>query len=403
MSWTETIFGNFVQVNPRVDLERGTDYSFIPMEIIEPDNKFITAKNERTFTGGGARFSNGDTIFARITPCLEHGKIAKVKGLSTNDGFGSTEYFVFRAIPDKSDPDFVYYLSKSATIKEPAIKSMVGSSGRQRADKNVVAGLKIHVPNIIQQKRIADVFNGYDDLIENNLRRIELLENAARLIYKEWFVKLNFPGREHTKIVDGLPEGWHMGTVGELASVQSGYAFKSLDWQTDGNPVIKIKNIDNNTIDIINCDCVPDMIAEKAIKFKLSAGDLLIAMTGATIGKIGIMPRTNQPYYLNQRVGLFKSKHESIDIIPFLFVLFNTENAQSQIVNFAAGAAQPNISGGQIEAVKTIISPDKILKMFSEYVVPILNQREILAAQNEQLKKARDILLPKLMTGEIAV
>jgi type I restriction enzyme S subunit len=381
MSWTETTFKEFVT------LQRGFDLPASQMKEgdipVLGSTNIIGYHNEAKANPPGVITGRSGTI-GKLQfvdkPYWPHNTSLWVKDFKSNY------------------PKFVYY--KMQTID---FERFNGGASVPTLNRNNLDNLAIIVPSLPTQIVLADFLSHYDSLIENNLRRIELLENAARLIYKEWFVKLNFPGREHTKIVDGMPEGWHMGTVGELASVQSGYAFKSLDWQTDGNPVIKIKNIDNNTIDIINCDCVPDMIAEKAIKFKLSAGDLLIAMTGATIGKIGIMPRTNQPYYLNQRVGLFKSKHESIDIIPFLFVLFNTENAQSQIVNFAAGAAQPNISGGQIEAVKTIISPDKILKMFSEYVVPILNQREILAAQNEQLKKARDILLPKLMTGEIAV
>lgn len=126
-------------------------------------------------------------------------------------------------------------------------------------------------------------------------------------------------------------------------------------------------------------------------------------MTGATVGKIGIMPKTVNQYYLNQRVGLFRPLTQQFNPIPFLFVLFNTENAQSQVINKAAGAAQPNISGGQIESIETIIPDYRMLEVFTDYVNPIFAQRENLKSQNEQLKLARDILLPKLMTGEITV
>src|SRR5690606_15720896 len=121
-----------------------------------------------------------------------------------------------------------------------------------------------------EQIKIADILVQYDDLIENNRRRIQLLEESARLLYQEWFVHLRFPGHEQVKIIDGVPEGWEESTIGSLASVQSGYAFKSKDWLDAGNPVIKIKNITGDgTYDRDDCQCVYDNVVEKAQKFKL--------------------------------------------------------------------------------------------------------------------------------------
>jgi len=168
MSWDTIAFSELVEFPPKVSLEKDELYDNIPMDVVDGGIKYVQEINQRVYTGGGAKFGNGDTIFARITPCLENGKIAKVKGLEKEVGFGSTEFFVFRAKENISDPDFIYYLAKTDLVRQPAIKSMVGASGRQRADKGVVEQIK--VPNIPlpTQRKIASILSGYDDLIENN-------------------------------------------------------------------------------------------------------------------------------------------------------------------------------------------------------------------------------------------
>jgi len=111
MSWREIAFGDFAEVQPQVKLEKGTAYSFIEMSNVEPHAKSVDPRSTRIWKGsGGAKFENGDVIFARITPCLEHGKTAKVDNLTDSRGFGSTEFFVFRGQEGISDPDYIYYL-----------------------------------------------------------------------------------------------------------------------------------------------------------------------------------------------------------------------------------------------------------------------------------------------------
>ena len=213
-NWRKVMFGDFAEIQPQVALEKGTNYSFIEMSDVKPHTKSVRPGCSRIWKGGGgSKFENGDVIFARITPCLEHGKTAKVSGLTDARGFGSTEFFVFRARERISNPDFIYYLSCSPVIRGPAIKSMIGASGRQRAQKTVVENTIVRVPGLEQQDQIASILSAYDNLIENNQRRIHLLEQAARLLYKEWFIHLRFPGHEHTKIKDGIPKGWGISSM----------------------------------------------------------------------------------------------------------------------------------------------------------------------------------------------
>lgn len=324
---------------------------------------------------------------AIVPPSLAGGNIARQVGLI--------------ALRPDIDARFAMYFLMSPNGRAELF-TLTGGAVQQVINLADLKRVKIPTPPLSKQRKIAAILSGYDDLFENNLKRIALLEEAARQLYKEWFVRLRFPGHEHTSIVDGVPEGWSEGVIGTLAKVQSGYAFKSRDWLTEGNPVIKIKNIDNNTLDIDNCQCVSDEVAESAIKFQLQEGDFLIAMTGATIGKIGIMPRTQKRYYLNQRVGILRPTFEP-NPIPFLFTFFNTENAQSQVLNLAGGAAQPNISPRQIESIKFLLPPESLFSTFIESCHPLFNQRLVLLEQNEKLKQASDLLLPRLMSGEILV
>jgi type I restriction enzyme S subunit len=183
--------------------------------------------------------------------------------------------------------------------------------------------------------------------------------------------------------------------------VKSGFAFKGADWTDEGFPVIKIKNIGNNDIDLTDCSLIPENIAEAAAKFKLNAGDLLIAMTGATVGKIGMMPKTETSFYLNQRVGIFKPKVENVEL--FLFCFYNEPSAKDAVESLASGAAQPNISGGQLESIKLFYPK---FETVTEFGNSIKSQFELiwnLKQQNAKLREARDILLPRLMSGEVEV
>ena len=149
-------FSDFVYMNPAEKLPKGTTARKISMDQIEPYKKFVNSDNFEAYSGG-TKFRNGDTIMARITPCLENGKTAFVSKLEVDEvAFGSTEYIVLRAKEGVSLPDFVYYLTISSLIREPAIKSMVGSSGRQRVQQSVLDELEIPYFSIEQQQHIVD-------------------------------------------------------------------------------------------------------------------------------------------------------------------------------------------------------------------------------------------------------
>ena len=160
--------GDFAEFNPKESLPKGTVAKKISMDILQPFCRDISTFTTEEYNGG-AKFRNGDTIMARITPCLENGKTAKVNILQDGEvGFGSTEYVVFRAKAEVSDPDFLFYLICSPYVRNPAIKSMVGSSGRQRVQTSVLEQLEIDVPPLDIQKQIGSILKSLDDKIQIN-------------------------------------------------------------------------------------------------------------------------------------------------------------------------------------------------------------------------------------------
>ncbi|WP_158549948.1 restriction endonuclease subunit S [Runella aurantiaca] len=262
---------------------------------------------------------------------------------------------------------------------------------------------KISLPPLHIQQKIASILSAYDELIENNKQRIKLLEEMAEEIYKEWFVRLRFPNYENTEFVDGLPKGWENGSIGSLYNVKSGFAFKSEDFGEIGYPIIKIRNIDNLEVDTINCDRYSGEINDRIKKFEIQNGDLLVAMTGATIGKVALFYTQNEPYYLNQRVGKFFNKSKVAFNQAFIYQFTKTDDFKSSVNNFALGAAQPNISGEQIENIKLLIPHSEVLASFSKLVGIMIDEIFILKSKNQLLQQTRDLLLPRLISGKLSV
>ena len=295
--------------------------------------------------------------------------------LTTNQGFKNI------TPNEKCDSVFLFYCLKNNV---EYLKSLGVGATYPELSATRLRDVKLFIPPIATQRKISAILSAYDDLIENNLKRIKLLEEKAFLNYKKVM--------KNELLVEGK--------IGNLAEVKSGFAFKSNIWSEEGFPVIKIKNIGNNDIDLIHCSFVPENVAALASNFKLNTGDLLIGMTGY-VGKIGMMPKTNTAYYLNQRVGIFKPKVKNAEI--FLFCFFNEPSSKKTVESLASGTAQPNISGSQIERIKMFYPVFEIVEKFGDSIKCLFELIWNLKQQNAKLREASDILLPKLMSGRIEV
>ncbi|HEY5123184.1 MAG TPA: restriction endonuclease subunit S [Ignavibacteria bacterium] len=384
-------FAELVEFPPSVKLEKGEIYDNIPMDVVDGGNKYVQKIGKKVYTGGGSKFSNGDTIFARITPCLENGKIAKVKNLEEESGFGSTEFFVFRAKENISDPDFIYYLAKTNLIRQPAIKSMVGASGRQRADKGVVENILVPKIPLPTQFKIASILSSYDDLIEINLKQIRLLEEKAVLSYKQIrYSKTN----------------WQKTIIGELATVTSSKRIYLSDYIQEGIPFYRSKEIiAKSNFESIHNPLFISVVKYTEIKEKFGvpiSGDLLITSVG-TIGFIHLVNDDDGDFYFKDGNLIWIRNFIYPELTYFLFLKFRSPEFRNLLNSVAIGSSQKALT---IETVKKLIieipNSDSLFN-FNEIIKTILKFINNLQKQNAKLREARDILLPRLITGEIEV
>lgn len=222
-----------IACNPTVKLEKGEKYNLVDIDSIQVGTRYVKGKELQTFEGkSGCRFQNGDTVMARITPCLENGKIAQIQ-CESEKGFGSTELLVFRGIKDKTDSDYVFSLMSTEYIRNLSANSMSGASGRQRADLSFIKNIKWDFPSLSVQQRIASILNNYDKLIQNYQKQIEDLQNIASELYKEWFVRFRFPGHEKATFENGIPVGWKYEKLETYADISTGKCNRE-DAEEDG-------------------------------------------------------------------------------------------------------------------------------------------------------------------------
>lgn len=384
-NWQMMKFKDFADTSPSVKLERGKEYPFIPMDVVDGQHKFPLEVERKTFSGGGSKFANGDTIFARITPCLENGKIAMVKDVKERVGFGSTEFFVFRGKDGVSDPDFIYYLSRTDTICDPAIKSMVGASGRQRADKAVVDNVQIMAPALPQQKQIADILSTYDDLIENNTKRIKVLEEIAQAIYREWFVYFRFPGHEKVKMTDSktefdkVPEGWAVKNLGDKVNIFRG------------------KNITKNTIVEGKIPVVAGGLGPAYFHNKANAEGpvITVSASGANAGYVNLY---HEDIWASDCSYINKS---STSFVYYYYLLL--KDRQVEVTGLQRGSAQPHVYPKDLARLSIADAPEELTRAFEEKANSLFGVINNLQVRNQKLRQARDLLLPKLVSGEIEV
>ena len=400
--WKKVKFLDVVSLNPRVKLEKGAEYAFVEMSNASETSRNPQENVTAIYKGGGAKFEYGDTVIARIEPCLQNGKAFFCQ---YEMGFGSTEFLVFRPLSEElMDKVFLYYYMRQDRIREAMAKTMVGASGRQRVNNSIFNSLEIPLPSLTTQHRIATILSRYDSLIENYQKQIKLLEEAAQRLYKEWFVDLRFPGHENTTIIDGVPEGWEVVTLNDVTSkITTGLnPRKNFVLGNGNNYYVTIKNMANNTIYLDDkCDKVDDDALEKINKRSdLETGDILFSGIG-TIGRVCLIDIPTNNWNVSESVFTLRAK----DIVSkeFMYLMLLGTDIQNYCQAHAHGAAQKGIRMADLKAYKFSLAPRKIMQDFKRKVAPYINNVSRIQSQLRLLTEARDRLLPKLMSGEIEV
>ena len=387
-------FLDCIDVNPKISLEKSKIVPFIEMGNVSTIYRNPVAVERKPFDSG-VKFQDGDTVVARITPCLQNGKRFYCKNIGT--GFGSTEYLVFRPKNESIDNLYLYYFMKTEFIKQSMINSMVGATGRQRVNNDVFKNIEVNFPDKEKQIKIGKILSAYDDLIENNQKQIKLLEEAAQRLYKEWFVDLRFPGYETTPIIDGVPEGWRKSFVGECAIIL----------RRGISPAYH----ENGKFTVINQKCIRQTVVdfdearkqEKAYSDDLNLldSDTVICSTGAgTLGRVGQIFGNHPKTTFDSHITLVRAN----EMIGKQYLFHVLKSYQNYLMGMGKGSTnQLELSRNTIQELTVYVPTFELKIKFEALVQPIHDKISLLNKKIKYLYEARDRLLPKLMSGELEV
>jgi type I restriction enzyme S subunit len=386
MSWKTICIGDLGKVitgntPPKKDPEfYGDDYKFIKPTDMDIDARYTTITEDHYSLKAYEKYKK--SLIPPLSTCVVTiGSIGKKITLTDDNSF--VNQAVNAVIPkiDEYDPFFVFYALKNLlpNVKEADTGA---SSGRENVSKSNFMSLPLNVPNSLKtQKRIGLVLSSFDDLIENNIKRIKLLEQAAQNIYKEWFVHLRFPGHENIPINEetGLPEGWEEKALGEFTEIKKG---KNITKSTiiEGNVPVVAGGLKpayyNNTPNTIN-------------------PVITVSASGANAGYVNI--------YLED-IWASDCSYIDTNLSDSIFFIHNLLSHQQDLIfGMQRGAAQPHVYPKDLKRTEFLIPAKDIIIKFEEQVSPQYKMKRVLLSQNQKLKAARDILLPRLMNRTIEV
>ncbi len=290
-----------------------------------------------------------------------------------------------RPLTDRVLPEYIGYYLRTPIFraKISAFSSIITRASLKNAD---LLRLTVELPNLQTQNKIASILSAYDNLIENNKKRIKLLEQMAQRLYQEWFVRFRFPGYEKAKFVDGIPQGWEYGRLSEVISLLDSKRIPLSSMERD--------RMERN---------YPYYGAAGQLGF---VEDFIFDGTYLLLGEDGSVITEDGYPYLQYVWGKFWVNNHAHIIeqrgnysVEFLYCMFKKMNVQSIVT----GVAQPKISQGRLFMKKVLLPSDIVLKAFNEKIQPLFSQIKVLTEQNKKLTKQRDLLLPRLMSGKLAV
>ena len=418
--WCEMLFSEAVQVNPLIRLERGVIYPFVDMASVRPGARNVYPPEEREFRGGGAKFHSGDTLMARITPCLENGKIARYVAQGPElEAHGSTEFIVLRGRPNVTDNDFAYYLTGWNMVRDYAIGQMTGTSGRQRVPTDSLDHLIVPIPPLSEQRAIAHILGTLDDKIELNRRMNETLEEMARALFKSWFVDFDpvrakmerrwcrgeslpgMPAELYDLFPDGMvdselgeiPSGWEVRALGDVA-MESRVSVKPSEIEI-GTPLIALEHMPRRCIALSDWG-VADEVGSN--KFRFERGDILYGKLRPYFHKVGIAPLD----------GVCST--DIVIVAPaadcwFGFVLGHISS--TAFVEYtdttSTGTRMPRTKWSDMARYTVALPGRELAEAFTFQIQPWTDRIVSGIHESRALAARRDMLLPRLISGKLQV
>jgi len=361
-----------------------------PKDLAGYEARYVSS-GERDISDEGLRNSSAkllpaETVVLSTRAPVGYVAIAAVP-LATNQGFKNLVCKTGVAVPG-----FVYYLLKHST--ELLESHSTGATFKELSGSRLKA-IEFQLPDAESQTRIANILSAYDDLIENNRRRMALLEDAARQLYREWFVRLRFPGHEHTRITNGVPEGWKKTRLSEVADINK----ESLSGSYDGE--IEYIDISSVTPGSINEPTRYDFRdAPSRARRVVRHGDIIWSCVRPNRRSYAVIWQPGPSLIASTGFAVLTPT-----TVPTAFLLqaTTTDAFVGYLENHARGAAYPAVVAGDFERAEVLAPRAALLAVFNDQAEPLLAQASTLRLQNQKLRAARDLLLPRLMSGEIPV
>ena len=411
-------FNETFLVNPPTKLSRGMTYPYVDMSSLNPGYRSVSASTERTFHGNGSRFMDGDTLMARITPCLENGKTARYCANDRNTAaHGSTEFIVIRGRPGISDSSFAFYMTRSATVRNFAINQMTGTSGRQRVPTESLAHLTVRIPPLPEQKAIAHILGTLDDKIELNRKTNETLEAMGAALFKSWFVDFDpvrakaegrstglpdeisalFPDSFEDSELGEIPRGWGIGTISELIDIDPARRLA----KGSIAPYLEMKGVSTSGHTVTG---VYPRKFTSGTKFQF--GDTLLARITPCLenGKTALVDFLEEGeigWGSTEFIVMCgkKSFHNS-----FVYCLARSEEFRSHAIrNMVGSSGRQRIPSNTLADFQVSLPPNSLVDRFSVLCKSLLEKISKASAESATLSSIRDTLLPKLISGEIRV
>ena len=429
--WRELPFSEAVQINPTVRLGRGETYPFVDMAAVNADSRSAKSAEEREFKGSGSKFQNGDTLMARITPCLENGKIARYQASGDKqEAHGSTEFIVIRGRAGVTDDDFAYYLTQWEEVRNYAIGQMTGTSGRQRVPVDCLDHLAVPLPPLPEQHAIAHVLGTLDDKIELNRRMNETLEAMARALFKSWFVDFDpvrakmegrwrrgeslpglpadlydlFPNRLVGSELGEVPEGWEVKALGEVVQVVKGRSYKSADLRDSKVALVTLKSVKRGGG--YSPDGLKGYIGYYQPEQVVKVGDVVVAQTDVTqaaevIGRTALVSDSPDYNTLVASLDLLVTRPTPPMTIDYLYRLLQSHAFISHALAHVNGTTVLHMQRDAVPRFRFVLPPESVIDSFSQRVSALASASESNVRDSYTLTRVRDALLPGLVSGEV--
>ena len=390
-----------------IDGDRGKEY---PKHSDFSDSGYCLFLNTGNVRPDGFDFSNCQFISEETDQRLRKGKLARYDLVMTTRGtIGNVAYYddnvpyetvrinsgmvIFRADASRLHPSFLYHFLRSPDFIGQTISMRSGVAQPQFPIRDI-RRVELPTPDLAIQRKIASVLSAYDDLIENNRRRMALLEEAARHLYREWFVRLSFPGHEHTRVTNGVPKGWERKTLGDLCKeIRESVSPDVLEPDT---PYIGLEHMPRRSISLNDWGKAEQVTSSK---HRFRAGELLFGKIRPYFHKVGIAFVDGVASSDAIVIRTMEDKLRGLVLMTVSSDEFVAVTAQTM----KEGSKMPRADWKQMQQYLVPLPPDGLLKSFESVIQPLVEQLRTLSFANQKLHAARDLLLPRLMSGEIAV